>query len=717
MKKLKLSFMILLSIMIVSVFSACGEAEPESSLSMAPEVKAYTEALDMDYAYDIAYELSYNEDLADNKLGWRTAGSDAEHRTADWIEAEMKKIGLQDVEKIGTDVDKFQFNDSKLVIKGTDIELMPAAYHCTGTGKEGIVAEIADLKTGFESDYKEFGDVKGKIVLVKVDQVNDAWIDGYIRCAYEHGAAALVTYATSGYSEGYKDAINVQDVCCDDLLPTVAISANEAKEIKKAMEGGNNEASFMLDSVVEDNKGTTYNVVGYIKGKSSDQQIIIASHYDKYWYGFQDNSCAVGLNLAVAKAMIDSGYKPEYDIVIVSHGAEEWGAIDTQFDWTTGAWGLIDDARPEWADKTLCLLNTELPAYVPEEGISLKSVQEFKPFAKKMIKESGLVEGSGDMIMTGEIGDVTNMEDGVSYRWHGVPYIMNWRTSSEFSYTKYHTALDDKDTWSEDVMRANCNCYGALAIYMDKTPALELDFTSTCDTLLENLGEETAKQAGVDIKAYKEELEKLRSAAEQHNEEIKRINDAYEKAVLEEDTDAVEDLRIEGKELNQVSLKAFKEVQKRFLKTDDCDVYIGHPNVNTNAEILQKTIKALDEEVLWGEEGDGALDYVFSLNAYHDWVYYYFGEKVGYDTVIQYDQEKVNPDDLFWGKDMQIPVVYVGDTSYDLYMADMDGKDIDYEGASEIYTKALEDVLSTVKAYCADEIEGMNSIENILTGK
>ncbi len=43
---------------------------------------------------------------------------------------------------------------------------------------------------------------------------------------------------------------------------------------------------------------------------------------------------------------------------------------------------------------------------------------------------------------------------------------------------------------------------------MDKTPALSSNFTSTCDTLLENLGEETAKQAGVDIKAYKEELEK-----------------------------------------------------------------------------------------------------------------------------------------------------------------------------------------------------------------
>ncbi len=119
---------------------------------------------------------------------------------------------------------------------------------------------------------------------------------------------------------------------------------------------------------------------------------------------------------------------------------------------------------------------------------------------------------------------------------------------------------------------------------------------------------------------------------------------------------------------------------RKIPKTDDCDVYIGHPNVNTNADILQKTIKALDEKVLWGEEGDGALDYVFSLNAYHDWTYYYFGKKVGYDTVIQYRSGKVNPDDLFWGKDMQIPVVYVGDTSYDLYMADMDGKDVDYEG-------------------------------------
>ena len=206
-------------------------------------------------------------------------------------------------------------------------------------------------------------DVEGKIVLAGVDQWNEAWIDNYIRQANARGAAALVTYSVGGYGELNDDTVNVQDVCCDSLIPVVAISPNEAKDIKKAVKSGNDQATLMVDATVEEGSGTTYNVVGKNKGKSSQQQILIAGHYDKYWYGFQDDSAAIALDFAVAKALIDSGYTPENDIVVIAHGAEEWGATNSQFDYTTGAWGMIHDAHPEWTKKTLALLNCELPAF------------------------------------------------------------------------------------------------------------------------------------------------------------------------------------------------------------------------------------------------------------------------------------------------------------------------------------------------------------------
>ena len=166
----------------------------------------------------------------------------------------------------------------------------------------------------------------------------------------------------------------------------------------------------MVDAVLEEGTGTSYNVVGKIKGKSSDQQIMIAGHYDKYWYGFQDDCAAIALDFSVAKAMIDSGYQPENDIVVVAHGSEEWGASNSQFDWTTGAWEMIHTAHPEWAGKTIALLNCELPAFQVEGNqVQLVTVPEFRTLAAKLVKESGLFVKSGEVTISDQPVDATNM--------------------------------------------------------------------------------------------------------------------------------------------------------------------------------------------------------------------------------------------------------------------------------------------------------------------
>ena len=113
MKKNKLSLlmaMLLVLAMCVWTLSACGESggdaeapaeEPEateeaaddgylnpevkSDLSMADEVKAFYDKVDMDYAYELAYELAYDWDNLAEANGWRAAGSDAEHAAADYL--------------------------------------------------------------------------------------------------------------------------------------------------------------------------------------------------------------------------------------------------------------------------------------------------------------------------------------------------------------------------------------------------------------------------------------------------------------------------------------------------------------------------------------------------------------------------------------------------------------------------------------------------------
>ena len=67
-------------------------------------------------------------------------------------------------------------------------------------------------------------------------------------------------------------------------------------------------ATLVVDNQVEVDTGTTYNVTGVLKGKSSDRQILVGGHYDVHFWGLQDDNCAVGLVLSMAKALVDSGY-------------------------------------------------------------------------------------------------------------------------------------------------------------------------------------------------------------------------------------------------------------------------------------------------------------------------------------------------------------------------------------------------------------------------
>ncbi|MGN0694440.1 MAG: hypothetical protein ACI4LK_06000 [Lentihominibacter sp.] len=107
MKKQKAIISVAVSVtMVLALLGLSGCGGQTSELSMADEVSAYVDNIDMEYAYDTTYNLAYNDDLHSSELGFRTAGSDAEHKAADYLAGEMKKLGLEDIEKVPVSVDK-----------------------------------------------------------------------------------------------------------------------------------------------------------------------------------------------------------------------------------------------------------------------------------------------------------------------------------------------------------------------------------------------------------------------------------------------------------------------------------------------------------------------------------------------------------------------------------------------------------------------------------
>ena len=717
---MKKRMMKLLCAALLLPLAACApdQAMISGEGAQADLVNAYLDAVDERYAYEIAETLAYDPEYLSNSLGFRTAGSDAEHAAAGYIAQQMEAIGLE-VEQVPVTVDRWQFNDASLTLAGTDIDIMPASYATNGTDGDGISAPIVDVGDGTAAAY-EGKDVEGKIVLAGVDQWNEAWIDQYMHEADLHGAAAIVTYDTGGYATYSDEMINMQDVCADDVMPCVSISASQYRQLAEAIEAGNDMATLIVDNEMQEEQGTSYNVVGRLKGRSDDQQIIVSGHYDVYFNGFQDDSCAVGLVLAMAKGMVDSGYQPENDILFIAHGAEEWGASGTQFDWTTGAWEMINTAHPEWAGKTIAMINFELPAFY--DGMSqgqISCVPEFAALTKSFVEESGLLAEPVDAVypdgISSESVDTNTMEDGVSYRASGVPYFVNIPGTQEgedgWIQQRYHTAADDKDTYSAAVMQTNLNTFGALAIYLDQTPALKLDLRAACDDLQEALDTTLAEDAA---QPYLAALEELRSAVQTHQEEIDAVNREYQDALAEgADQQTLDEIRARGRALNSKTLEAFRFVQDHFIGIlSTSDIVIKHEAYQDNVELIEDVIDALDQGTLSNEEGNGALDLAWMINGGTEYGYYSFSVET--NTISKsFLLEESNPDDLFWGtgKGAVLADTYPATISL---LEKAESGDSDFSEEIALYTRELEEQRQLLQEMIRQESSSMRQLSELL---
>ena len=570
--------------------------------------------VDWKYAEGVAEFLAYEDDYNDTEMGFRLSGSEAENAMAEELADIFTDIGLQDVTLDEIEVDKMQMNrGNSLYVEyedaGGNTEKVVidefAPYTTPGTEQtDGIDWEdgldIVPINTtpyygtgGSSIDY--IGkDVEGKvamIVLADASEAGNVWwwpITTVLAEAYAQGAAAAIIvnadYWGSAYARVSGSAIGFGANCGAPYMPAVAISRDSADAILDAIAADNGSGAQVFlntDTEVDQGGGTAYNVVGKIPGKNKGaQQIVYAAHYDKYFYGFHDDNLAVGLFCAIAKAMVDAGYEPENDIVFVAHAAEEWGQASSHANWAYGSWQQISKARPEWQGKTLSLINFELPGLANSTSEGMRTSREIGDFFAGL-RDTGLLEMIDADANTScydskssnkgiSISSTDNMylTDVVGYQYMGVPSMVNsW--ASGFNYDYYHTQYDRHDTtngwYSTQVLSYQVALYSALGMYIDKTPALELDFTSRCSQILDSVGSVDSDLAGTSqVNAYKKAVNELSAAAATNLKSAKDINARYQAEFAKDKPSQAEldKTKAEALKLNKKTLKAFRAVQK-----------------------------------------------------------------------------------------------------------------------------------------------------------
>ena len=710
----KLASLLMVLVLGTSIFGF-AEAPMHKTLSAqaAAQYKGYIENADPQYAYNIAYELSTNPEFFNSDQGGRTAGSEAEHKTADYLAKEMKKIGLTNVEKIAADADVWQFNGAEFKVDGKNYNVY--SYATAATPK--ISAELIYVGKGTMQDYENI-DAKGKIVLIDIDQRNDWWITYPMLEAQHQGAVGILAANIGGFSQIAEDALNSQDICGPTSIPTLSIGVADAKELQAKIAKGKVTAELTVDNEVEIGTGTTYNVMGVLKGKSSDNQIVVGAHYDVHFWGFQDDSAAVGLALAMAKSMIDSGFKPENDIVFVLHGAEEWGSSYTQYDWTVGAWEMINNAKPEWVGKTLAFINFELPAYEFDTYTSTYSAPEMFSMLDHFANEypySPDPEGCfPDGVLTEGYQTYTYSDD-FSYYVAGVPSTVNgfllqkdMETVFPFYEEIYHSQYDTADTYNEAVMSFNLKYYGALALYIDRMPALYLDFTSQYDRIAASLDEEILKSAGVNLTDYSKALNTLKEKAAANKAKVEKINKDYMAAVAQNNVKKAAALRIEGKALTAQNLKAFKYAQDELLSLMYERPIVPHEAPQENILLAQEIVKLLEQ----GKNAEAVDEYVWKMNNILEWYAMYFSPEV---IDIQDDMlwGEGNKDNLYWGTNKAFVKSDVEEATRSL-MASYEETNLDLSKEIAIYKADIKNQKAVLKTLADQEAKAMLGLADML---
>ena len=558
--------------------------------------------LDIDYSYHLAKRM---EQFRTNPiLGYRPAGSRAEFETGEMLKQEMEAIGLFDVRKDAIKVDGWEFKKAVLSYTAEDgsrHEIQLGAYQTTFVTEGPKEFSLMYLGKGTAADY-EGKDVTGKLVLVDINQRDEWWINYPVYQAHLKGAAALIAVQSGGYGEIDDEALNAQDIAGPEDAPAFSISRKDSDPLKELLEH-TQEITVTLDADSRVTRDcTTYNIVGTIPGKHPDRMVLLSAHYDSYFSGFQDDNTAIALMFGIAKALLASGFKPNNTIVICAMAAEEWGVVDSNFDWSTGAYEQVFTAHPEWVGKVIADLNFELPALAHGTRARIRSCYEYTRFLEEYLSElPDLTQAYPEE--TRVTSPIETWSDDFSMAIAGIPSMVNDFTGGSFMETHYHSQFDNDDFYDEQVYRLHHELFALLIAALDETCVIPLcsapvmkraldGYNISSDVLrpfvaMDLISPMTLASLVEKISVLEKMLADAKDVAESRYESRRSLNSRYRALLSDDKEEEAECLYLEAREAEDEALRRFKCAQDELVRID------WYGNVHYPHEILLQNIRLI----------------------------------------------------------------------------------------------------------------------------
>jgi hypothetical protein len=479
---------------------AAGGATPEDLLGR----------LDLDYVAEVTTHLTT---IGSTAKGFRVFGTPQDRETAEYLAGQMRALGLEDVAVEDVKGDGWLFEGASVRLSGQDLDgTLEAASlgGVPGTGREGIGGEVIHVGYGTAPEY-EGRDVRGKVVFAWWDfDKRGIWPNLIAEEAMVHGAKAAIIASGPGhiwYQAGNGTALGSNDGECSTTLcvPMVTISKRDADRVMAALARGKVRATVTL--LARNLIGATgAQAIGRISGSERpDKAIVFAAHHDAWFTSAADDSVAVGMMLAVAKAAKESGYRPRYTWIFAPVTGEEYGLANAYAEWLQGAWHRVSESHTEWSHDAIAVLNWEL--HSPPYKLAVNLSHELR----SMVGASLVQSQKEGMLGPAALYDVFSWTDGFVYEVKGIPS-MTFGASGVDYWQRYHTDDDTLDTLDIPGLQPVLRAETRIALQLDRS-MVQYDFASRIASVGASLDDATMRRYGADADGVHAALEALASAA------------------------------------------------------------------------------------------------------------------------------------------------------------------------------------------------------------
>ena len=407
------------------------------------------------------------ESFRSHPLGFRVAGTPEERRLTAFVAREMRDLGLQDVAEEPVPVDAWRFRGAHVETDGG------RRYECASmagvpeTPARGVRGELVFVRRGGRRELAGL-DVAGRVVLVD-------WADEGL-WPYEfglelglRGAAALIVTCLPGGPYFQADgALGTFDAMWHaQAPPMVTMRKEDAAEL---VEQVGTRVRVVLRAPLT-RGAEAANVVGILPGRRRGAPILVGGHHDGWFSGAFDDATGVAATLALARAFAEAGARPRRPIAFISHTAEEYGLVESRFDWCIGAWYQITSEHREWAARAPFYLNVE------GSGLSYRlrvdPPPELVPWARRICRRAAR---DGLLPHGFALSSPSTFTEVWTFLAAGIPGINVSTFLPEWLQTHYHTQLDTSQHVDFDYLARLVRVYARFLAEVDADPDAILDY-------------------------------------------------------------------------------------------------------------------------------------------------------------------------------------------------------------------------------------------------